>query len=61
MMRGIGILSRRCYVTLYRGGRFNLTGRQFRMLVRRAIQRLLDGLKAQVDKVLWRRSGIANG
>ena len=34
------------YVTLYRAGRFNLTERQFRMLVRRSIRRLLDGLKA---------------
>jgi hypothetical protein len=48
-------------VTLCRGG-FNLTERQFRMLVRRAIQRLLDWLKAQVDdEVLWRGSGIAIG
>ena len=34
------------YVTLYRAGRFNLTERQFRTLVRRSIRRLLDGLKA---------------
>lgn len=33
------------YVTLYRAGRFNLTERQFRNLVRRAIQRLVEGLK----------------
>ena len=33
------------YVTLYRAGRFNLTEQQFRMLVRRSIRRLLDGLK----------------
>lgn len=34
------------YVTLYRAGRFNLSERQFRLLVRRSIQRLLNGLKA---------------
>jgi AcrR family transcriptional regulator len=34
------------YLTLYRAGRFNLTERQFRNLVRRAIQRLVEGLKA---------------
>jgi AcrR family transcriptional regulator len=34
------------YVTLYRAGRFNLTEQQFRMLVRRSIRRLLDGLKS---------------
>ncbi len=33
------------YVTLYRAGRFNLTERQFRTLVRRSFRRLLDGLK----------------
>src|SRR6266478_2820637 len=33
------------YVTLYHAGRFNLTERQFRMLVRRSIRRLLEGLK----------------
>jgi AcrR family transcriptional regulator len=35
------------YVTLYRAGRFNLTEQQFRMLVRRSIRRLLDGLKTR--------------
>jgi AcrR family transcriptional regulator len=34
------------FVTLYRAGRFNLTERQFRALVRRSIARLLNGLKA---------------
>jgi AcrR family transcriptional regulator len=33
------------YVTLYRAGRFNLTERQFRNLVRRSIRRLIEGLK----------------
>lgn len=33
------------YVTLYRAGRFNLSERKFRLLVRRSIQRLLDGLR----------------
>ncbi|HEX4021471.1 MAG TPA: WHG domain-containing protein [Acidobacteriaceae bacterium] len=37
------------YVALYHAGRFNLTERQFRMLVRRSIRRLLDGLKTWGD------------
>jgi AcrR family transcriptional regulator len=34
------------YVALYRGGRINLTQKQFRALVRRALRRLIHGLKA---------------
>jgi len=34
------------YVALYRGGRINLTEKQFRNLVRRALRRLVHGLKA---------------
>jgi hypothetical protein len=33
------------YVALYRAGRFNLTEKDFRALVRRALRRLIDGLK----------------
>jgi AcrR family transcriptional regulator len=32
------------YVALYRAGRFNLTEKDFRALVRRALRRLIDGL-----------------
>jgi AcrR family transcriptional regulator len=34
------------YVSLYRGGRFNLPEKEFRALVRRSIRRMLHGLKA---------------
>ncbi|MGB0123107.1 MAG: TetR/AcrR family transcriptional regulator [Silvibacterium sp.] len=34
------------YVALYRGGRINLTKKQFRALVRRALRRLIRGLEA---------------
>lgn len=34
------------YVALYRGGRINLTKKQFRALVRRALRRLIRGLQA---------------
>jgi AcrR family transcriptional regulator len=34
------------YLTLYRGGRFNLSETEFRALVRRALRRLIHGLKA---------------
>jgi AcrR family transcriptional regulator len=34
------------YVSLYRGGRFDLTEKEFRALVRRSIRRMLHGLKA---------------
>ncbi len=34
------------YVMFYRAGRFNLTEKQFRRLVRRSLRRLLHGLKA---------------
>jgi AcrR family transcriptional regulator len=34
------------YVALYRGGRINLTKKQFRALVRRALRRLINGLAA---------------
>jgi len=34
------------YVALYRGGRINLSEKQFRALVRRALRRLVHGLKA---------------
>lgn len=34
------------YVALYRGGRINLTQKQFRTLVRRALRRLLHGIAA---------------
>jgi AcrR family transcriptional regulator len=34
------------YVALYRGGRINLVEKQFRALVRRALRRLVHGLKA---------------
>jgi AcrR family transcriptional regulator len=33
------------YVALYRAGRFNLTEKEFRALVRRALRRLIHGLK----------------
>jgi AcrR family transcriptional regulator len=33
------------YLTLYRGGRFNLSEAEFRSLVRRALRRLIHGLK----------------
>jgi AcrR family transcriptional regulator len=33
------------YLTLYRGGRFNLSEAEFRTLVRRALRRLIHGLK----------------
>jgi AcrR family transcriptional regulator len=33
------------YVTLYRAGRFDLTEKAFRALYRRAVRRLLDGLR----------------
>ena len=35
------------YVTLYRGGRFHLSGTEFRTLVHRSLRRLLHGLKAE--------------
>ena len=34
------------YVALYRAGRFNLSEKEFRALVRRALRRLIHGLKA---------------
>jgi len=34
------------YVTLHRAGRFNLSEKEFRALVRRALRRLIHGLKA---------------
>jgi AcrR family transcriptional regulator len=34
------------YVALYRAGRFNLSEKQFRALVRRALRRLIHGIKA---------------
>jgi AcrR family transcriptional regulator len=34
------------YVSLYRGGRFDLPEKEFRALVRRSIRRMLHGLKA---------------
>jgi AcrR family transcriptional regulator len=34
------------YVSLYRGGRFDLPEKEFRALVRRSLRRLLHGLKA---------------
>lgn len=34
------------YVSLYRGGRFALSEKEFRALVRRSIRRMLHGLKA---------------
>ncbi len=34
------------YLMLYRGGRFNLSETEFRALVRRALRRLIHGLKA---------------
>jgi AcrR family transcriptional regulator len=34
------------YIALYRGGRINLTEKQFRALVRRALRRLVHGLAA---------------
>jgi len=34
------------YVALYRAGRFSLSERAFRALVRRSLRRLIDGLKA---------------
>jgi AcrR family transcriptional regulator len=34
------------YVSLYRGGRFALPGKEFRALVRRSIRRMIHGLKA---------------
>jgi AcrR family transcriptional regulator len=33
------------YVTLYRGGRFHLSEKEFRALVRRSLRRMLHGLK----------------
>lgn len=34
------------YLTLYRGGRIDLSEKEFRALVRRSLRRVLDGLKA---------------
>jgi hypothetical protein len=34
------------YVSLYRGGRFDLPEKEFRALVRRSLRRLIHGLKA---------------
>jgi AcrR family transcriptional regulator len=34
------------YITLYRAGRFALSERKFRLLCRRSVRRLLDGLRA---------------
>ncbi len=34
------------YISLYRGGRFSLSEKEFRALVRRSIRRMLHGLKA---------------
>jgi AcrR family transcriptional regulator len=34
------------YVMLYRGGRFNLSEQEFRILVQRSLRRLVNGLKA---------------